>query len=151
MYVPYTEADRSTRQQIQVLMLLVFNQPCLGCADVEAADEAADPRAELVLQLLLTSLEQPAPNLSHLLCGFDFESGEFLVVSAPHLSFFSLLVYAVLPVWSWRMQTACLGHTAAMPGCQCAKPPAMQAWDPFTSQTPGGSTTCCASCSTPCW
>ncbi|KAL4441042.1 hypothetical protein ABPG77_010473 [Micractinium sp. CCAP 211/92] len=46
-----------------------------GDADVEAADEAADPRAELVLQLLLASLEQPAPNLSHLLCGFDFESG----------------------------------------------------------------------------
>ncbi|KAL4457392.1 hypothetical protein ABPG75_012257 [Micractinium tetrahymenae] len=46
-----------------------------GGADGEAADDAADPRAALVLQLLLASLEQPAPNLAHLLCGFDFESG----------------------------------------------------------------------------
>ena len=34
-----------------------------------------DPRAALVLQLLLSALEQPAPNLAHLLCGFDFDSG----------------------------------------------------------------------------
>lgn len=34
-----------------------------------------DPRAANILQLLSTSLEGPAPNFTHLLCGFDVESG----------------------------------------------------------------------------
>lgn len=38
-----------------------------------------DTRADLVLELLLSSLEQPAPTLTHLLCGFDVESGTGLV------------------------------------------------------------------------
>ncbi len=89
------EADPSTHQAIQVLMLHVHDLPWLGSADVEAADEAADPRAELVLQLLLASLEQPAPNLSHLLCGFDFESGELIAVSAIQLYRY----YHYWPIW----------------------------------------------------
>lgn len=38
--------------------------------------DGGDPRAALVLRLLLASLDQPAPNLAHLLCGFDFDAGE---------------------------------------------------------------------------
>lgn len=34
-----------------------------------------DERATLVLQLLLDSLEAPAPNLAHILLGFDVEDG----------------------------------------------------------------------------
>lgn len=45
-------------------------------AEGGTGEEGADPRAALVLQLLLASLEQPAPNLTHLLCGFDFDSGQ---------------------------------------------------------------------------
>jgi hypothetical protein len=49
------------------------------CAGDEAGGEGGDPRAALVLRLLLVSLErQPAPNLAHLLCGFDFDAGENL-------------------------------------------------------------------------
>eukprot|EP00887_Chlorella_sp_A99_P002898 scaffold6.g2898.t1 len=40
-----------------------------------AEEEGGDPRAALVLQLLLGALEQPLPNLAHLLCGFEAESG----------------------------------------------------------------------------
>lgn len=46
-----------------------------GNAEGEGDEDSGDPRAALVLQLLLTSLEQPAPNFTHLLCGFDFDSG----------------------------------------------------------------------------
>lgn len=42
----------------------------------EGGEGGGDPRAALVLQLLLASLEQPAPNLAHLLCGFDFDAGK---------------------------------------------------------------------------
>lgn len=48
-----------------------------NCAEGgEGGEGSGDPRAALVLQLLLASLEQPAPNLAHLLCGFDFDGGE---------------------------------------------------------------------------
>ena len=40
-------------------------------ADVSSADE----RAELVLQLLLSGLDGPAPNVGHMLLGFDVEHG----------------------------------------------------------------------------
>ena len=40
---------------------------------VEAS--STDNRAELVLQLLLSGLEGPAPNIGHMLLGFDVEHG----------------------------------------------------------------------------
>ena len=36
---------------------------------------AEDDRAELVLQLLLTGLDAPSPNVGHMLLGFDVEHG----------------------------------------------------------------------------
>ena len=36
---------------------------------------AEDDRAELVLQLLLAGLDAPAPNVGHMLLGFDVEHG----------------------------------------------------------------------------
>ena len=36
---------------------------------------STDDRAELVLQLLLSGLEGPAPNVGHMLLGFDVEHG----------------------------------------------------------------------------
>lgn len=35
----------------------------------------ADPRASLTLELLLGALDQPSPNFTHLLCGFNFDAG----------------------------------------------------------------------------
>jgi hypothetical protein len=46
-------------------------------ADAERDVDSGDPRAALLLNLLLTSLEQPQPNLTHLLCSFDFDAGEW--------------------------------------------------------------------------
>ena len=46
-----------------------------GGADGGGGEEEGDPRAALVLHLLLAALEQPLPNLAHLLCGYDAESG----------------------------------------------------------------------------
>lgn len=40
-----------------------------------AEASSADDRAELVLQLLLSGLEGPAPNIGHMLLGFDAEHG----------------------------------------------------------------------------
>jgi hypothetical protein len=42
-----------------------------GDAGGDAGGGGGDPRAALVLRLLLDALERPPPNLSHLLCGFD--------------------------------------------------------------------------------
>ena len=45
---------------------------------------AEDDRAELVLQLLLAGLDAPAPNVGHMLLGFDVEHGpEGVRCSAP--------------------------------------------------------------------
>ncbi|KAL4853554.1 Nuclear pore complex protein NUP205 [Chlorella vulgaris] len=44
-------------------------------AEAERDGDRGDPRAALLLNLLLTSLEQPQPNLTHLLCSFDFDAG----------------------------------------------------------------------------
>lgn len=52
------------------------NHPTPPADGTEGSESSGDPRAALVLQLLLSSLEQPAPNLAHLLCGFDFDAGE---------------------------------------------------------------------------
>jgi len=35
-----------------------------------------DPRATLILTLLLGALDQPAPNLTHLLAGFNYDAGK---------------------------------------------------------------------------
>ena len=41
----------------------------------DEGDYDADPRAALLLQLLLTSLEQPPINFAQLLCGYDADAG----------------------------------------------------------------------------
>ncbi len=46
--------------------------------------ERGDPRPSLTLQLLFAALEQPAPNLAHLLCGYELESAS-TVPSLPDL------------------------------------------------------------------
>jgi hypothetical protein len=56
--------------------------PIAPCAEGgEGSEAGGDPRAALVLQLLLSGLEQPTPNLAHLLCGFDFDAGELRQVA----------------------------------------------------------------------
>ena len=63
-----------------VVLTLQPCNPSTHPADAaEGSESGGDPRAALVLQLLLSSPEQPAPNLAHLLCGFDFDTGKRLV------------------------------------------------------------------------
>lgn len=41
----------------------------------DGSDDTDDERAALVLQLLLDSIEAPAPNLAHILMGYDVHAG----------------------------------------------------------------------------
>ena len=59
---------------VDTVVLALLRLPAYP-AEAEGGEDGGDPRAALVLQLLLSSLEQPTPNLTHLLCGFDFDSG----------------------------------------------------------------------------
>ena len=53
-----------------------YTTPEDAASTSKAADtSSADDRAELVLQLLLSGLEGPAPNIGHMLLGFDVEHG----------------------------------------------------------------------------
>ena len=45
-------------------------------ADECGAGDGEDPRATLILTLLLGALDQPAPNLTHLLAGFNYDAGK---------------------------------------------------------------------------
>ncbi len=44
-----------------------------------AGVEGEDPRASLLLDLLLGALDQPPPNLTHLLTGFNLDAGARVV------------------------------------------------------------------------
>lgn len=46
-----------------------------GGQEAEDEGERPDPRASLVLDLLLACLESPTPNFTQLLCGYDVDSG----------------------------------------------------------------------------
>ena len=53
-----------------------YTTPEDAASTSKAADaSSADERAELVLQLLLSGLDGPAPNVGHMLLGFDVEHG----------------------------------------------------------------------------
>jgi hypothetical protein len=53
-----------------------YTTPEDAASTSKAADASnMDDRAELVLQLLLSGLEGPAPNVGHMLLGFDVERG----------------------------------------------------------------------------